>query len=132
LCAGLSRALPGVTRYRAAGGHNERRTFRRRAMSTSPRDAQTPHTGKVVNDRNKLVVSYGSYSDKVDARKAAISGIALQHILSKRTSIWLSGGKVDNKTGQQILPYAQGYLYGFTDKPGRDSSAYSMNIVHRF
>jgi len=23
-------------------------------MSTSPRDAQTPHTGKVVNDRNKL------------------------------------------------------------------------------
>ena len=23
-------------------------------MSTSPRDAQTPHTGKVVNDRNTL------------------------------------------------------------------------------
>ena len=86
----------------------------------------------MINDRNKLVVSYGSYSDKVDAREAAIGGIALQHILSKRTSIWLSGGKVDNKTGQQILPYAQGYLYGFTDKPGRDSSAYSMNIVHRF
>lgn len=85
-----------------------------------------------INDRNKLVVSYGDYSDKVAEREAAIGGIALEHSLSKRTSIWLSGGYVDNKTGQQILPYAQGLLYGFTDKPGRDSSAYSLNLVHRF
>ena len=63
---------------------------------------------------------------------AAIAGVALEHSLSKRTQIWLSGGYVDNKTGQQILPYAQGLLYGFTDKPGRDSSAWSLNLVHRF
>lgn len=85
-----------------------------------------------INERNKLVVSYGSYTDAVAEREAAIGGVALEHILSKRTSIWLSGGYVDNKTGQQILPYAQGLLYGFTDKPGRDSSAYSLNLVHRF
>jgi predicted porin len=85
-----------------------------------------------INERNKLVVSYGSYTDAVAEREAAIGGIALEHSLSKRTSIWLSGGYVDNKTGQQILPYAQGLLYGFTDKPGRDSSAYSLNLVHRF
>jgi predicted porin len=85
-----------------------------------------------INARNKLVVSYGSYTDAVAEREAAIGGVALEHILSKRTSIWLSGGYVDNKTGQQILPYAQGLLYGFTDKPGRDSSAYSLNLVHRF
>lgn len=85
-----------------------------------------------INARNKLVVSYGSYTDSVAEREAAIGGVALEHILSKRTSIWLSGGYVDNKTGQQILPYAQGLLYGFTDKPGRDSSALSLNLVHRF
>lgn len=85
-----------------------------------------------INERNKLVVSYGSYTDAVAEREAAIGGVALEHTLSKRTSIWLSGGYVDNKTGQQILPYAQGLLYGFTDKPGRDSSAYSLNLVHRF
>lgn len=85
-----------------------------------------------INSRNKLVVSYGAYSDSVAEREAAIAGVALEHSLSKRTSIWLSGGYVDNKTGQQILPYAQGLLYGFTDKPGRDSSAYSLNLVHRF
>jgi hypothetical protein len=86
----------------------------------------------MINDRNKLVVSYGQYDDKVEAREAAIAGIALEHILSKRTSVWISGSKVDNKTGQQVLPYSQGLLYGFTDKPGRDASAYSMNLVHRF
>lgn len=86
----------------------------------------------MINERNKLVVSHGDYSDKVAAREAAISGVALEHMLSKRTSIWLSGGYVDNKTGQQVLPYSQGLLYGFTDKPGRDSSAYSLNLVHRF
>lgn len=85
-----------------------------------------------INERNKLVVSYGSYTDAVAEREAAIAGIALEHSLSKRTSIWLSGGYVDNKTGQQILPYAQGLLYGFTDKPGRDASALSLNLVHRF
>ncbi len=86
----------------------------------------------MINERNKLVASYGVYNDKVAEREAAIAGLALEHIVSKRTSIWLSGGYVDNKTGQQILPYSQGHLYGFTDKPGRDSSAYSMNLVHRF
>lgn len=86
----------------------------------------------MINERNKLVASYGAYSDKVADREAAIAGLALEHIMSKRTSIWLSGGYVDNKGGQQILPYSQGHLYGFTDKPGRDSSAISMNIVHRF
>lgn len=86
----------------------------------------------MINERNKLVVSYGGYKDKVSVRDAAIGGIALEHMLSKRTSLWLSGGYVDNKTGQQILPYAQGQFYGFTDKPGRDASAYSLNIVHRF
>lgn len=85
-----------------------------------------------INERNKLVVSYGQYDDKVHEREAAIAGVALEHSLSKRTQIWLSGGYVDNKTGQQILPYAQGLLYGFTDKPGRDSSAWSLNLVHRF
>ncbi len=85
-----------------------------------------------INERNKLVLSYGAYDDKVNERDAAIGGIALEHQLSKRTSIWLSGGYVDNKSGQQILPYAQGLLYGFTDKPGRDASAYSLNLVHRF
>ncbi len=86
----------------------------------------------MINERNRLVASYGAYSDNVEAREAAIAGLALEHIMSKRTSIWLSGGYVDNKTGQQILPYSQGHLYGFTDKPGRDSSAYSVNVVHRF
>jgi predicted porin len=86
----------------------------------------------MINPRNKLVVSYGAYSDSVAEREAAIGGIALEHILSKRTSVWLSGSKVDNKTGQQVLPYSQAYLYGFTDKPGRDASALSVNIVHRF
>lgn len=85
-----------------------------------------------INERNKLVVSYGDYNDKVNDRDVAIAGIALEHSLSKRTQIWLSGGYVDNKTGQQVLPYAQGLLYGFTDKPGRDASAWSMNLVHRF
>ena len=85
-----------------------------------------------INERNKLVVSYGDYNDKVDQRDVAIGGVALEHQLSKRTSIWLSGSKVDNKSFNQILPYSQGLLYGFTDKPGRDASAYSLNIVHRF
>jgi len=87
----------------------------------------------MINPSHKLVVSYGSYNDKraINA-DAAIAGIALEHIKSKRTSIWLSGSYVDNKEVQQILPYAQGLLYGFTDKPGRDSSALSLNLVHRF
>ena len=87
----------------------------------------------MINPSHKLVVSYGSYNDKraINA-DAAIAGIALEHIKSKRTSIWLSGSYVDNKEVQQILPYAQGLLYGFTDKPGRDASALSLNLVHRF
>lgn len=85
-----------------------------------------------INERNKLVVSYGDYDDKINERDVAIAGVALEHSLSKRTQIWLSGGYVDNKTGQQVLPYAQGLLYGFTDKPGRDASAWSLNLVHRF
>lgn len=86
----------------------------------------------MVTPRVKLVASYGSYNDKVDLRDVAIAGLAAEYIFSKRTSIWLSGGYVDNKTGQQVLPFSQSSLYGFTDKPGRDSSAVSLNIVHRF
>jgi predicted porin len=86
----------------------------------------------MITERNRLVVSYGAYSDSVADREAAIGGIALEHLLSKRTSIWVSASYVDNKTGQQVLPYSQGLLYGFTDKPGQDSSAYSVNLVHRF
>lgn len=86
----------------------------------------------LINPSNKIVASYGAYSDSVDAREAAIAGLALEHILSKRTSIWVSASYVDNKTGQQVLPYSQGLLYGFTDKPGKDASAWSLNLVHRF
>lgn len=86
-----------------------------------------------INPTHKLVASYGLYNDKraINA-DAAIAGLALEHIKSKRTSIWLSGSYVDNKEVQQILPYSQGLLYGFTDKPGRDASALSVNMVHRF
>ncbi|WP_349741486.1 porin [Roseateles cavernae] len=86
----------------------------------------------LVNERNRVVVSYGAYSDSVAAREAAIGGVALEHMFSKRTSVWLSASYVDNKSGQQVLPYSQGLLYGFTDKPGKDASAYSLNLVHRF
>ncbi|WP_374662591.1 porin [Inhella sp.] len=85
-----------------------------------------------INDRNKLVVSYGQYDDANNARDMAVAGVALEHSLSKRTQIWLSGSRIDNKTGSQVLPFAQGLYYGITDKPGRDSSAYSLNLVHRF
>lgn len=86
----------------------------------------------LVNERNRVVLSYGAYSDSVAAREAAIGGVALEHMFSKRTSVWLSASYVDNKSGQQVLPYSQGLLYGFTDKPGKDASAYSLNLVHRF
>lgn len=86
----------------------------------------------LVNERNRVIVSYGAYNDSVAAREAAIGGVALEHMFSKRTSVWLSASYVDNKTGQQVLPYSQGLLYGFTDKPGKDASAYSLNLVHRF
>lgn len=86
----------------------------------------------LVNERNRVIVSYGAYSDSVAVREAAIGGVALEHLFSKRTSVWLSASYVDNKTGQQVLPYSQGLLYGFTDKPGKDASAYSLNLVHRF
>jgi predicted porin len=86
----------------------------------------------MINERNRLVLSYGAYTDSVAAREAAVGGVALEHILSKRTSIWVSGSYVDNKTGQQVMPYSQALLYGFTDKPGRDASAFSVNFVHRF
>lgn len=85
-----------------------------------------------INERNKLVVSYGQYDDANNARDMAVAGVALEHSLSKRTQIWLSGSRIDNKTGSQVLPFAQGLYYGITDKPGRDSSAYSLNLVHRF
>jgi predicted porin len=85
-----------------------------------------------INERNKLVVSYGQYDDENDARDMAIAGVALEHSLSKRTSIWLSGSKIDNKSGSQVLPFGQGLYYGISDKPGKDSSAASVNIVHRF
>ncbi|MDC6169459.1 porin [Paucibacter sp. XJ19-41] len=85
-----------------------------------------------VTERNRVIVSYGAYSDSVAAREAAIGGVALEHLFSKRTSVWLSASYVDNKSGQQVLPYSQGLLYGFTDKPGKDASAYSLNLVHRF
>lgn len=86
----------------------------------------------LVNERNRVIVSYGAYNDSVAAREAAIAGVALEHLFSKRTSVWLSASYVDNKSGQQVLPYSQGLLYGFTDKPGKDASAYSLNLVHRF
>lgn len=85
-----------------------------------------------LNARNKVVLSYGRYSDEVSAREAAIAGIAFEHSLSRRTQVWLSFGYVDNRNGQQILPFAQGLLYGFTDQPGRNSRALSLNLVHRF
>ncbi|MBH9553724.1 porin [Inhella gelatinilytica] len=81
---------------------------------------------------NKLVVSYGRYDDANNARDMAVAGIALEHSLSKRTQVWLSGSRINNKTGSQVLPFAQGLYYGITDKPGRDSSAFSANLVHRF
>lgn len=86
----------------------------------------------MIGARNKIVASYAQYDDASNARDMAIAGLALEHILSKRTSIWLSGSKVDNKSGSQVLPFGQGLFYGITDKPGRDSSAASVNIVHRF
>lgn len=86
----------------------------------------------MINPSHKLVLSYGRYDDKVDLRDVAIAGVALEHIKSKRTSIWLSGGYVDNKTGQQVMPFSQSNLYGFADKPGRDTSAWSVNMIHRF
>jgi predicted porin len=85
-----------------------------------------------INANNKLVLSYGQYDDSNDARDMAVAGVALEHSLSKRTAVWLSGAKIDNKTGSQLLPFGQGLYYGITDKPGRDSSAISVNLVHRF
>lgn len=85
-----------------------------------------------VNASNKVVVSYGQYDDSNNARDMAVAGVALEHSLSKRTQVWLSGARIDNKTGSQVLPFAQGLYYGITDKPGRDSSAYSLTLVHRF
>jgi predicted porin len=81
---------------------------------------------------NKLVVSYGQYDDNNNSRDMAVAGVALEHSLSKRTAVWFSGAKIDNKTGSQVLPFGQGLYYGITDKPGRDSSALSVNLVHRF
>jgi predicted porin len=85
-----------------------------------------------INGNNRLVASYGQYDDNNPSRDMAIAGLALEHSLSKRTSIWFSGSKIDNKTGSQLLPIGQGLFYGITDKPGRDSSALSVNMTHRF
>lgn len=85
-----------------------------------------------VSANNRLVASYGQYDDANPSRDVAVAGLALEHSLSKRTSIWLSGSKVDNKTGSQVLPVGQGLFYGIADKPGRDASALSANLVHRF
>jgi predicted porin len=85
-----------------------------------------------LSARNRIVASYGQYDDENPSRDMAIVGLALEHSLSKRTSIWLSGSRIDNKTGSQLLPFGQGLYYGITDKPGRDSSALSANLVHRF
>lgn len=85
-----------------------------------------------ITPRNRIVVSYGQYDDANPARDMAVAGLALEHSLSKRTSIWLSGSKIDNKSGSQLLPFGQGIYYGISDKPGRDSSALSANLVHRF
>lgn len=85
-----------------------------------------------VSANNRLVASYGQYDDANSSRDVAVAGLALEHSLSKRTSIWFSGSKVDNKTGSQVLPVGQGLFYGITDKPGRDASALSVNLVHRF
>lgn len=86
----------------------------------------------MLGTRNKIVATYAQYDDANNARDMAIAGLALEHSLSKRTSVWLSGARIDNKTGSQVLPFGQGLYYGITDKPGRDSSAYSVNLVHRF
>jgi predicted porin len=83
-------------------------------------------------ERAKVVVSYGQYDDANDMRDVAIGGVALEYAFSKRTSVWLSGSKIDNKKGSQVLPFGQGLYYGITDKPGKDSSALSANLVHRF
>lgn len=85
-----------------------------------------------VSANNRLVASYGQYDDANSSRDVAVAGLALEHSLSKRTSIWFSGSKVDNKTGSQVLPVGQGLFYGIADKPGRDASALSVNLVHRF
>ncbi|MCZ8234436.1 MAG: porin, partial [Inhella sp.] len=85
-----------------------------------------------INDANKLVASYAQYDDTNNARDMSVAGLALEHMVSKRTQIWLSGSRIDNKTGSQVLPFGQGLYYGITDKPGRDSSAFSVNLVHRF
>lgn len=85
-----------------------------------------------VSTNNRVIVSYGQYDDANPSRDVAVAGLALEHSLSKRTSIWFSGSKVDNKTGSQVLPVGQGLFYGIADKPGRDASALSVNLVHRF
>ena len=85
-----------------------------------------------LNTSNRLIASYGQYDDTNPSRDMAIAGLALEHSLSKRTSLWFSGSKIDNKTGSQLLPIGQGLLYGITDKPGRDASALSVNLSHRF
>jgi predicted porin len=85
-----------------------------------------------LGERNRVVLSYGDYNDREDRRDVAIAGLAFEHQLSKRTSIWLSRSYTDNKSFNQVLPYSQGLLYGFTDRPGRDASASSLNVVHRF
>lgn len=85
-----------------------------------------------ISDANKLVASYAQYDDTNNARDMSVAGLALEHMVSKRTQIWLSGSRIDNKTGSQVLPFGQGLYYGITDKPGRDSSAFSVNLVHRF
>jgi predicted porin len=82
---------------------------------------------------HRLVLSYGRFDDrKAQNADASIIGASYQYNFSKRTALYTAVSWVNNKSVQQVMPSGSGTLFGFTERPGQNSSGLQVSVIHQF
>ncbi|MTW12469.1 porin [Pseudoduganella eburnea] len=78
-----------------------------------------------VSAAGSIIVSYAKVDDKTYDQDAHQAAIGYTHSLSKRTNLYLSYAKINNKNGAS-------YIVGNNSDVGTGDSAYSVGIRHAF
>ncbi len=81
----------------------------------------------------RLILNHAQLHDgKLAQGDARLWGATAEYALSKRTSIWTGVTQISNQAEQQIAPMTSGTFEGFANNPGQTTSAFQLNVSHKF
>ena len=97
-------------------------------------DGRLIHIGyRYVTGPSTISLAYNDYSDNRPADSSTKSyGAAYTYALSKRTDLNAVLVRFDNNDNAQKAPGGNGYIGGFTESRGTDSTSLAFGVRHRF